>query len=280
MSGAIMLCYRKISESCFPRFLSRKERERAFIENGSRVLEKLVSTCNGKPIPIRTFSFAELSNATNNFDPQLVIREEWPYQWYKGYLEGRTISIKKAIYDRAKEEVFTDLAISAKVSAHKKVLKLVGCCLETKVVILVYEFAGKGTLRDRFIVSDEPMTRQSRLKMAREIAHATSYLHTAFSRPIIHTNINLDTVFVDQNDIPKLTGFSFSLIIPEGEIHVNDNWKRGMTTLFQSPNYFAMGCITEKTDVSCFGWLESRGSNQRALEHSCEHSPLQKLLDQ
>ncbi|XP_035542837.1 non-functional pseudokinase ZRK2-like, partial [Juglans regia] len=140
-------------------------------------------------------------------------------------------------------------------SAYRNVLKLVGFCLETEIVILVYEFAGKGTLRDRFVVSDEPMTRQSRLKMAREIAHATSYLHTSFSRPIIHTNINLDTVFVDLNDIPKLIGFSFSLIIPDGENHVNDNWKRGMTTLFQCPNYFATGCLTEKTDVYCFGWL-------------------------
>ncbi|KAG2694327.1 hypothetical protein I3760_08G137800 [Carya illinoinensis] len=231
-----------------------RDREKAFIQNGSRVLEKLVATSNGKPIPIHNFSYEELRTATNDFDPHLIIHRNRWYKGYKGYIKDRIAFIKKATCDSA-EEVFTDIAITVKVSDHKNVLKLVGCCLETEIVILVYEFAGKGTLRDRFVVSDEPMTRQGRLKMAREIAHATSYLHTAFSRPIIHTNINLDTVFVDQNDIPKLTGFSFSLIIPEGEIHVNDNWKRGMTTLFQCPNYFATGCITEKTDVYCFGWL-------------------------
>ncbi|XP_041020478.1 serine/threonine-protein kinase ZRK1-like [Juglans microcarpa x Juglans regia] len=193
------------------------ERERAFIENGSRVLEKLVSTCNGKPIPIRTFSFAEISNATNNFDPQLVIREVWAYQWYKGYLEGRTISIKKAIHDCAKEEVLTDLAFSAKVSAHKNVLKLVGCCLETPIVILVHEFAGKGILKDLIVADNEPLTWESKLKMARESAHAISYLHTAFSRPIIHTGIGLHNIFIDCHGVPKLTDFSNSLKIPEGE---------------------------------------------------------------
>ncbi|KAG6700947.1 hypothetical protein I3843_08G132900 [Carya illinoinensis] len=234
----------------------KRERERAFIENGGRVLEKLVSICNGKPIPIRTFSFAELSKTTNNFDPQLVIREVWPYQWYKGHLEGRTIFIKKAKDVDAKEEVFTDLAISAKLSAHKNVLKLLGCCLETSVVILVYEFAGKGTLRDLIAASNEPLTWESRLKMSRESAHAISYLHTAFSRPIIHTDIGLHNIFIDSHGIPKLTGFSFSLIIPEGETHVMDDdneCRFQMTRKSQCPNYRKTGCITEKTDVYCFG---------------------------
>ncbi|KAF5463092.1 hypothetical protein F2P56_019035 [Juglans regia] len=252
--------------------MSRKEREsereRAFIENGSRVLEKLVSTCNGKPIPIRTFSFAELSNATNNFDPQLVICKLWLYQWYKGYLEGRTISVKKAndadkmkvvftdLPISVKEEVFTDLAISAKVSAHKNVLKLVGCCLETPIVILVYEFAGKGTLRDLILADNEPLTWESRLKMARESAHAISYLHTAFSRPIIHTDIGLHNIFIDCHGVPKLTGFSHSLIIPEGETHVkdaSDEWQLPRTTRTLCPNYRETRCITEKTDVYSFG---------------------------
>ncbi|KAF5463094.1 hypothetical protein F2P56_019037 [Juglans regia] len=238
---------------------SKSERERAFIENGSRVLEKLVSICNGKPIPIRNFSFAELSKATNNFDPQLFICQVRPYQWYKGYLEGRTISIKRGKSDRAKEEVFTDLAFSAKVSAHKNVLKLVGCCLETPIVILVYEFVGKGTLWNRLVVSGEQMTRQSRLKMAREIANAISYLHTAFSRPIIHNNIEPQNIFIDCHGVPKLTGFSNSLIIPEGETHVKDDSfdsydpKFWWTMRSACPHYRKTGCITEKTDVFSFG---------------------------
>ncbi|KAG2694328.1 hypothetical protein I3760_08G137900 [Carya illinoinensis] len=236
----------------------KRERERAFIENGGRVLEKLVSICNGKPIPIRTFSFAELSKTTNNFDPQLVIREVWPYQWCKGYLEGRTIFIKKAEDVDSKERLFTDLAISAKVSAHKNVLKLVGCCLETRNVILVYEFAGKGTLRDLIVASNkEPLTWESRLRMAREIAHAISYLHTAFSRPIIHTDIGLHNIFIDCHGVPKLTGFSKSLIIPEGETHVRvDGHERECfwhPMREPCPYYRETRCITEKSDVYFFG---------------------------
>lgn len=97
------------------------ERERAFIENGSRVLEKLVATSNGKPIPIHYFSNEELRTATNDFDPHLIIHRNRWYKGYKGYLKDRIAFIKKVTCDSA-EEVFTDLAISAKVSAHKNVL--------------------------------------------------------------------------------------------------------------------------------------------------------------
>lgn len=77
------------------------------------------------------------------------------------------------------------------------------------------------------------------------------------SRPIIHTDIGLDNIFIDCNGIPKLTGFSHSLIIPEGETYVKDydnECRFQMTRKIQCPNYRATGCITEKTDVYCFQW--------------------------
>jgi hypothetical protein len=58
------------------RMTGKRERERAFLENGGKVLEVLVSACNGRPIPIRTFSYQELSRATNSFDPRLVVNNE------------------------------------------------------------------------------------------------------------------------------------------------------------------------------------------------------------
>ena len=66
----------KIGEKiCFFRMSKdRKEKERAFFENGSMVLEKLIAFCNGKSISIRSFSNEELKQATNNYDARLVIQ--------------------------------------------------------------------------------------------------------------------------------------------------------------------------------------------------------------
>jgi hypothetical protein len=53
-----------------------RERKRAFLRNGGLVLERLVASCNGRPIPIRTFSYQQLLLATNNFDPRLILHED------------------------------------------------------------------------------------------------------------------------------------------------------------------------------------------------------------
>lgn len=242
----------------------KKERERAFLENGSRVTEELVAFCNGKPSPIRRFSYEELRQATDSYDDGRVLTKIQIYKWYKGSFDGRSVCIKKYEKNTTGPNVFTEIAISAKMCAHKNVLKLVGCCLETQLPTLVYESAANGTLSDRIYIYKEdgvpqqrqPIAWRSRLKIAREIAHAIAYLHTGFSRPIIHRDIRLGNIFLDQHDVPKLTEFSLSLSVPEGETHVDlaEDEVRG-TFGFLCPRCFATGRVTEKTDVYSFGML-------------------------
>ncbi|XP_030930482.1 non-functional pseudokinase ZED1-like [Quercus lobata] len=245
----------------------RKEKERAFFENGSMLLEKLIAICNGKSIPIRSFSDEELKQATNNYDARLVIvQDELYWKWYKGSLYGRLVSIRKfeggvhIIEGRGLSNyIINDLVISAKMSAHKNVLKLIGCCLETQPPILVHEFAANGSLANRIqgpggSQQHQPLTWVSRLKIAREIAHAISYLHTVFSRPIIHRYIDMWNIFLDQHDVANLSNFELSISVPEGETHVQVDilsWCVG----YMSPKYFATGKVTEKVDVYSFGAL-------------------------
>ena len=67
----------------------REEREKAFAESGSKLLEKLIAFCNGKPIPIRSFSAQDLHQATNNYC------EHQAWHWYKGSLEGRVVLVMR-----------------------------------------------------------------------------------------------------------------------------------------------------------------------------------------
>ncbi|KAG6645805.1 serine/threonine-protein kinase ZRK1-like [Carya illinoinensis] len=238
--------------------LGKVERQKLFVENGSILLEKLIAYGSSRSIPIRSFSIKELLKATNNFDPHLLLKQDAFYQWYNGSLEDRFISVKKftELEFAVRDLPLTDMAICAKMCAHKNVLKLIGCCLETPSPVLVYESAENGTLSDRIYVSNpqhRPMPWTSRLKVAREIAHAIAYLHTAFSRPIIHRNIKPGNIFFDQRDIPKLSDFSMSIEIPEGEIEVKDvvMGTRG----FACPRYIDTGIVTEKSDVYGFGSL-------------------------
>ncbi|KAG6645804.1 serine/threonine-protein kinase ZRK1-like [Carya illinoinensis] len=247
--------------------LGKVEREKLFVENGSILLEKLIACGSSRSIPIRSFSIKELLKATNNFDPHLLFHKDGFFQWYNGSFEDRFISVKKYYTKREFKEAhrefskgipdlpFTDMAICAKMCAHKNVLKLIGCCLETPSPVLVYESDENRTLSDRILASnpqDRPMPWTSRLKVAREIAHAIAYLHTAFSRPIVHGNIKPGNIFFDQRDIPKLSDFSMCIEIPEGEIEVIDLVGSRCITC---PYYIGAGIVTEKTDVHSFGYL-------------------------
>lgn len=230
------------------------------------MLEELVASCNGRPIPIRTFSYnyEELSQSTDNYDDHRVLLREELYNYYEGYLQGRTILVKyPEITYRWELMIFTDLAISAKMSHHKNILKLTGCCLETRFPTLVFESVKKGTLSDRIHALNydgSPRQRQStawggRLQVSRNIAHAIhAYIHTAFSRPIIHWDIKSSNILFDQDDVPKLSNFSLSISIPEGETHAEDVvW--GTDESICRPSYRATSLISEKTDVYSFGVL-------------------------
>ncbi|KAL4618646.1 hypothetical protein ACB092_06G025600 [Castanea dentata] len=235
----------------------RKEREeRAFYENGSLLLEKLIASCNGKPIPIRTFSAQQLLLATNNYSSELL-RGRWVH-WYKGSLEGRIVLIKRFDYALPSLAI-NDLVFSAQMSGHSNVLKPIGCCLHTPCPILVYEFAANGILADRIFVfpvtkrQHQPMVWERRLKIARQIAYALSYLHTAFPRPVIHMYIDMCSILLDEHDVPKLSNFFFSVSIPKGEADVEVYRGLGKPIRFITPELKAKGKATEKTDVFNFG---------------------------
>ncbi|XP_030928909.1 non-functional pseudokinase ZED1-like [Quercus lobata] len=229
-----------------------KEKERAFLENGSKVLAKLIVSCNGKPIPIWSFTVQQLHQATNNYHNHLGT------YWFKGSLEGRLVLVKRFLDSKFLADfVINDLVISAQMSAHANVLKLMGCCLETTSPILVYEFAANGLLADQIYSSHvierqhQLMAWERKLKIARQIAYAISYLHIGFSRPVIHMAIDMESILLDENDVPKLSNFLVSVSIPEGETEVEatgDFW----SSKFKTPEIEATGKATEKTDVYHF----------------------------
>ena len=125
-------------------FFNKRKGERAFYENGSVLLEKLIASCNAKPIPIRTFSLQQLLLATNNFSSEHLAY--YRAYWYKGSLEGRIFVIKRL---NGANFAINDLVISAQMSGHSNVLKPIGCCLHNPSPIFVYEFAANGVLAYR-----------------------------------------------------------------------------------------------------------------------------------
>ncbi|CAH8362150.1 unnamed protein product [Eruca vesicaria subsp. sativa] len=135
------------------------------------------------------------------------------------------------------------------VSGHKNFLKLLGCCLEFEYPVLVCEYA------ERIPYNNTPNLGML-IKMAKEIAVAVSYLHTAFPRTMVHMDIQPSNIFLDSNGTAKLSGFCLSVSIPEGETFVKVDADRVEGVLdYLEYKYVTSGVVNENTDVFSFGVL-------------------------
>ncbi|XP_021282862.1 non-functional pseudokinase ZED1-like isoform X2 [Herrania umbratica] len=210
------------------RTMLKSKEEKAFIRNGSILLQELIALCNGKCNPICGFSAKELERATNNYDLRRVLHVNRFYKFYKGFLRDQPVLIKKfkGKFER-REVVFNEIVIASVMSVHKNVLKLLGCCLETKVPTLVFEFAESRNLGD--LVSSQnynchfqPLSWRCRLKIAMDIANVVAYLHTAFPKPIIHCDIRCLNIFLSEDCTAKLSDFSVSRSLSADEVDAKD----------------------------------------------------------
>lgn len=233
----------------------KKEEEIHFQKNGSLLLEELIASSGGNYNPIRMFSSSQILQATNHFDWNYVISED-RFVWFKGMIENRYVLIKKfqdcSLFDA--DNFYRDIAVSSLMSSHKNVLKLLGCCLEFPHPVLVCEYPENGALNCIRRAKEgalKPFPWNVRLKIAKEIEEAVTYLHTEFPRTIIHRDLKLANVFLDENWTAKLSSFSLSVLIPEGESGVSDTVCR--TSSYIEPDYLNTGLVTENVDIYSLG---------------------------
>ncbi|XP_048426816.1 non-functional pseudokinase ZED1-like [Pyrus x bretschneideri] len=245
-------------------FFRKKERESSYYKNLKKLLEDLLASSDGESHPIHCYSADDLIRATNNFSPSRTVKQGTYYAMFRGFLDGRSIIVSKYDFrnrsgeDEDRSCVIRDIVISLQMSNHDNVLKLLGCCLEFPIPVLVHEYAAKGVLNPDGSLGGASEDQiilpwNIRLRIAKQVASAVSYLHTAFAGAIIFGYLNPSCLFLDDDYVPKLYDFSLSITIPPPDSDVADA-VRG-TLGYLDPAYMRSGCISEKTDVYSFGVL-------------------------
>ncbi|KAF8698101.1 hypothetical protein HU200_035615 [Digitaria exilis] len=246
-----------IAVTCAYLIIERKKlaniKKKYFQQHGGVALLQEISLKKGASFSI--FTEAELTEATNKFDDKNILGRGGHGTVYRGTLhDGSLIAVKRCVSmtsEQQKKEFGREMLILSQIN-HKNIVKLLGCCLEVEVPMLVYEFIPNGTLF-QFIHGDycRHVPLSTRLRVALESALALAYLHSWASPPILHGDVKSSNILLDENYEAKVSDFGASILAPAD--------KSQFMTLVQGtcgyldPEYMQTCQLTDKSDVYSFG---------------------------
>lgn len=278
--------------------LTSEEKEINFNRNGAVLLEKQITSFDGKGgEPIRIYSEEEINHATSGYDPALIIGRAGVTTVYRGNINDRMVAIKTPRVpnyspdDQLIDFFLNQVTVKQQIS-HENVVQIYGCCLETCIPMLVHELMLHGNLFDHLHGcrgrSYSWISWKTRLRIATETAYALSYMHCAASKPIVHRDVKSTSIYLDECLSAKLSNFGFSISISPDIME--PIWPPMGTPGYIDPEYVETLLVTEKCDVYSFGVVMIElltGKNPKELcdqdtglvEYFTSHMMQNSLLD-
>ncbi|XP_019095300.1 PREDICTED: probable LRR receptor-like serine/threonine-protein kinase At1g06840 isoform X1 [Camelina sativa] len=224
------------------------------------VRRKRASKASLKIEGVKSFTYAELALATDNFNSSTQIGQGGYGKVYKGTLgSGTVVAIKRAQEGslQGEREFLTEIELLSRLH-HRNLVSLLGFCDEEGEQMLVYEYMENGTLRDNISVKlKEPLDFAMRLRIALGSAKGISYLHTEADPPIFHRDIKASNILLDSRFTAKVADFGLSRLAPVPDLegisphHVSTVVKG--TPGYLDPEYFLTHQLTDKSDVYSLG---------------------------
>ncbi|XP_073005819.1 U-box domain-containing protein 33-like isoform X2 [Typha latifolia] len=234
------------------------------------------------------FSYAEIEEATNNFDESLKIGEGGYGSVYKGSFRHRAVAIKILNPQgmQGKAEFYKEMDVLSRVR-HPNLVTLIGACSEAWA--LVYEFLPNGSLEDRLCCKDDtpPLTWQARMRIAAEVCSSLIFLHSNKRLTLIHGDLKPTNILLGTNLVSKLGDFGICRLLESNANTILFRCTNSIGTfVYMDPEFLASGELTPSSDVYSFGVILLRLltgkpalGNIKKVHDSLEAGRLSEILD-
>ncbi|KAL1216476.1 Cysteine-rich receptor-like protein kinase 3 [Cardamine amara subsp. amara] len=203
------------------------------------------------------FSYENLEKATDYFSDKNKLGQGGSGSVYKGVLSnGKTVAVKRLFFNTKQwvDHFFNEVNLISQVN-HKNLVKLLGCSITGPESLLVYEYIANQSLHDYFFVRKDvpPLNWAKRFKILLGTAEGMAYLHEESNLRIIHRDIKLSNILLEDDFTPRIADFGLARLFPEDKSHIST--AIAGTLGYMAPEYVVRGKLTEKADVYSFGVL-------------------------
>ncbi|KAF8038632.1 hypothetical protein BT93_B1230 [Corymbia citriodora subsp. variegata] len=215
----------------------------------------LNANCSSKSAKI--FTGKEITRATSNFSRENLLGAGGFGEVFKGTLDdGTVIAVKRAKLGNTKgiDQILNEVRILCQVN-HRSLVRLLGCCVDLELPLLIYEYIPYGNLfdllHDTYKCKWAVLTWYRRLNIAHQTAEGLAYLHTSAIPPIFHRDVKSSNVLLDEKLDAKVSDFGLSRLVETDETHIT-TCAQG-TLGYLDPEYCLNFQLTDKSDVYSFG---------------------------
>ncbi|KAF6135020.1 hypothetical protein GIB67_014069 [Kingdonia uniflora] len=203
------------------------------------------------------FRYEVLERATNYFHCSNKLGQGGSGSVYKGILpDGKAVAVKRLVFTTRQwvDLFFNEVNLISDVN-HKNLVKLLGCSITGPESLLVYEYVPNQSLQDHLFGknSSRQLSWEVRYNIIVGTAEGLTYLHEESKLRIIHRDIKLSNVLLDENLTAKIADFGLARLFPEDKTHIST--AIAGTLGYMAPEYVVRGKLTEKADVYSFGVL-------------------------
>ncbi|XP_021865961.1 putative U-box domain-containing protein 50 isoform X2 [Spinacia oleracea] len=160
----------------------------------------------------REFSADEIRSATDNFSTyrKLTCGQDWT-SVYKGRINRLSVAVKMLNSNvNMCQEIFQAKVNLLANIRHPQVTAFIGFCSELKC--LVFEYMHNGCLRDIIFSRAKARALQwhQRIHIAVQVSSTLRFLHLAEPSPIVCSELNPSTIFLDRNFVAKVHSFGLT----------------------------------------------------------------------